>query len=172
MDLITAAKRFATQKHVWDNKQEYQNCVPYTHHTAAVEQVLIEFGFRSDENLRVASWLHDVIEDTRGRPNEVKVRDIEEIFNEDVATLVDAVTTVEGPNRAMRNAATYPKTRNAGPRAIVLKLADRIANVRAGGRVGMYLKEHPDFRHALHLPHVVPVDTMMRKLDALLGWKP
>lgn len=104
-----------------------------------------------DDNLSamdmfVAAWLHDVIEDT-----DTKYRDVEELFGHNVAQLVDAVTSVEGPNRKLRNAATYQKIRNAGIWAVRLKLADRIANVsNGGGSVKMYKDEYKDFRHALY----------------------
>lgn len=55
-------------------------------------------------------------------------------------------------NRKTRNAATYPKIRDGGPRAVCLKLADRIANVRnGGGSVQMYKREHEDFRRGIYL---------------------
>lgn len=149
MNLIEQAKMFATQKHVLDNHQLY-GLLPYTHHLAAVDQTLLYFGL-DDEALRTAAWLHDVVEDTRERSNEVRVRDIEEIFGEEVAVLVGAVTSEPGLNRKTRNALTYPKIREAGMRAVALKLADRIANVESGGRaIGMYVKEHPEFRHGIY----------------------
>lgn len=154
MDLITQAKQFATQRHVLDNRQLYGNVLPYTHHLQDVERVLIRFGPAHVGYLRdvvlAAAWLHDVIEDTRGRANEVRQRDLEELFGEQVADLVYAVTCEDGPNRKTRNALTYPKIRAAGQQATRLKLADRIANVEFGGRaVGMYIKEHADFKNAL-----------------------
>jgi (p)ppGpp synthase/HD superfamily hydrolase len=156
MNLLEQAKLFATQKHVLDNHQLYGNLVPYTHHLAAVEAVLVRFGF-SDDVIRVASWCHDIIEDTRDRPNQVKRRDIEEMFGEEVADLVWAVTSEEGDNRKVRNALTYPKIRATGVRAVALKLADRIANVENGGRaVSMYRKEHPDFKHGIYIPVIAP----------------
>lgn len=176
MNLIEQAKMFATQKHVLDNHQLYGNLVPYTHHLETVERVLRYYGF-TDEVIRAAAWLHDVVEDTRDRNNEVRVRDIEEIFGEDVALLVGAVTSEPGENRKVRNALTYPKIRAAGPRAVALKLADRIANVESGGRaIGMYRKEHADFKHGIYVTFgLVPVDgvdlclhKMQQDLDELL----
>jgi hypothetical protein len=123
--------------------------------------------------MRTAIWLHDVVEDT-----DVKLRDIEENFGEEVALLVSAVTSEEGPSRRVRNALTYPKIRAAGPNAIRIKLADRIANVEnGGGSVGMYAREYPDFRHALWSPGfvdpIVPLGDinteMWRTLDRLIG---
>lgn len=149
MNLIEQAQSFATQKHVLDNHQLYGNLLPYTHHPAAVVEVLRRFGF-TDEVIVTAAWLHDIVEDTRDKPNEVRVRDIEELFGEEVAELVRAVTSDEGPNRKVRNALTYPRIFAAGERAIVLKLADRIANIEYGGRAReMYKKEYPEFRRAL-----------------------
>ncbi len=105
MDIIQQAQRYATDKHVLDNRQLYGEILPYTHHLQDVANILI----RLDETSPViiaAAWLHDVVEDTRGRHNQVKVRDIEELFGLEVSVLVDAVTSEEGPNRKVRNALT------------------------------------------------------------------
>ena len=172
MNLIEQAQMFATQKHVLDNHQLYGNILPYTHHLAAVEAVLIRYGFGMDDELRAAAWLHDVVEDTLGRNNEVRVRDIEEVFGENVAKLVSAVTSEDGPNRKTRNALTYPKIREAGYRAQALKLADRIANIEFGGRAGdMYKKEHDGFKHGIGVRRTSDGITgiMTHDLDVLLG---
>lgn len=152
MDIVTSAKFLATTKHVLDNRQLYGDLLPYTHHLDAVDRVLQRFGW-DDAAIRAAAWLHDIVEDTRDKPNEIRVRSIKELFGKEVAELVDAVTTEPGPNRKMRNAATYPKIRRAGVRAVCLKLADRIANIEYGGdAIEMYRKEHDDFRHGIFLP--------------------
>lgn len=176
MDALTQAKLFATQKHVLDNRQLYGNVLPYTHHLQDVENVLKHYG-PSSGDIVIAAWLHDIVEDTRDRPNEVRVRDIEELFGEDVARLVGAVTSEPGPNRKTRNALTYPKIREVGPQAVILKLADRIANVRfGGGATGMYKKEHVDFRHGIYVdvgddrPYAPWCCAMQRDLDKMLGW--
>lgn len=146
MDLLQAAKHFATLHHVIRKGQLY-GALPYTHHLQDVERVLREFG-ENREVMLVAAWLHDVVEDT-----DVKVRDVEENFGEEVAQLVSAVTNEEGHNRKVRNALTYPKIRAAGPDATRLKLADRLANVRSGGSsLKMYVKEYSEFKHALYVP--------------------
>lgn len=143
MDMLAAAKSYATLHHVIRKGQLYGN-LPYTHHLERVHATLLSFSEERQE-LLVAAWLHDIIEDT-----DVKYRDVEENFGEEVARLVHAVTSEDGPNRKVRNALTYPKIRNAGPDAVRLKLADRLANVRnGGGSARMYTREHPDFRHAL-----------------------
>lgn len=175
MNLIEQAQMFATQKHVLDNRQLYGNLLPYTHHLQAVAEILVTYAF-TDEAIIAAAWLHDVVEDTRGRANEVKARDLEEIFGEEVAQLVAAVTSEPGENRKIRNALTYPKIRAAGPRAIILKLADRLANVGHGGSArSMYRKEHAEFRHALYVQRGgleettwLTMNAMWTRLDEML----
>ncbi len=143
MDPLSSAKTYALLHHVIRKGQLY-GVLPYTHHLQDVERVLRRFNEDGIEML-TAAWLHDIVEDT-----DVKLRDIEENFGEDVAMLVGAVTSEEGSSRKVRNALTYPKIRAAGSMAVRLKLADRIANVSsAGGSMKMYAREYPDFRHGL-----------------------
>lgn len=140
--------------------------LPYTHHLAAVESVLREFGETRTEML-IAAWLHDIVEDT-----DIKIRDVEENFGPAVAALVAAVTSEDGPNRKTRNALTYPKIREAGTDAIKLKLADRIANVRSGGSsFEMYKKEYKDFCHGLRKEGTLN-DQMWEALDSILCERP
>ncbi len=153
------ARYLATVEHVLLHRQMY-GPLPYTHHLAAVEAVLRRFGIE-DEALLVASWLHDITEDCK-----VKRKVIAERFGERVAELVWAVTNEPGENRKARHAATYPKIRETVG-AIILKLADRIANVEAGGNlVRMYQKEYEDFRRMLYTPG--QADAMWEHLDSLL----
>lgn len=169
MDPLSFAKSYATLHHVVRKGQLY-GVLPYTHHLAAVENEPIRHNI-FDEEERIAAWLHDIVEDT-----DVKIRDVEENFGEEVAKLVFAVTSESGPNRKTRNALTYPKIREAGTKAIRLKLADRLANMRSGGSsLKMYLKEYPEFRHALFIgPGDPRFDTtnecMWRDLDHIAEW--
>lgn len=121
---------------------------PKIDHPAAVVGVLCEFGWAHDEQLIAAGWLHDIVEDT-----DYTIRQVREAFGDGVANLVWAVTG-QGESRKQRNADAYRKLR-AMPGAVVLKLADRIANVRAciadqnASLSAMYCKEWPEFQAAL-----------------------
>ena len=157
MDPLRHVKFFAAVKH---GNQTYSNGLPYTHHLAAVEQVLRRFGVEEHAMLE-AAWLHDVVEDTT-----TKLKDVAEMFGERVAALVGSVTNEPGPNRKMRGLATYPKTL-AQEGGVCLKLADRIANVEAGGKlVDMYRKEYDGFRRALYTPGIC--EEMWAHLDELM----
>lgn len=145
MDPLRFVKFYATVKHAG---QLYSDGLPYTHHLAAVEGVLRRFQGCLTNAMLEAAWLHDVVEDTG-----TKLKEVEEMFGPEVASLVSAVTNEEGANRKIRAALTYPKIRNGGQCAVRLKLADRIANVENGGKlVEMYRKEHEDFKRALFTP--------------------
>ena len=164
MDILASAKAYATLHHVIRKGQLY-GVVPYTHHLHDVERTIRWFGGDDDIEMLNASWLHDIVEDT-----DVKLRDIEENFGEGVAFLVGAVTSEEGANRKVRNALTYPKIRDAGSRAIRLKLADRISNVQNGGGSGkMYAREYADFRYALFNAADNTNIPMWQRLDGLIN---
>lgn len=138
------AKAFAELHH---NKQQYGD-LPYTSHLIRVHDILTTYGY-SDEYL-IAAWLHDIVEDT-----DVTIQDIEDKFSRTVANLVWAVTG-EGSNRKVRNQSAYRKMQQY-PASIILKLADRIANVEMcidnnPAKFEMYYIEHDTFKAALQ-PH-------------------
>lgn len=97
------------------------------------------------ENVELACWGHDLIEDTR-----VTYNDVAENTNLVVADLVYALTNEKGRNRKERaNEAYYAGIRNVR-HGVFVKLCDRIANVQyskmSGSRMfEMYRKENQLF---------------------------
>ena len=163
MDDLENAREFAIAAH---GDQRYGDG-PYQVHLAAVAAVLDRFGIATDP-LRQAAWLHDTVEDTDTTREQIAER-----FGDHVAALVWAVTNEAGPNRRARNAATYPKIARQ-PGAVLLKLADRIANVEsciASGdrRLSMYAREYPGFRAALRSDGDEVARPLWDHLDALIG---
>ena len=79
-----------------------------------------------------------------------------EIFGVKVANSVQAVTDEPGRNRRMKKRATYMKLRDCEDYdALFVKMADRLANVRACTRncpdkLKMYRREHEAFRLAVY----------------------
>lgn len=122
--------------------QAYDGIFPYMKHIHDVMDVLKRFGFKSNKML-IGAALHDIIEDTALSYNKVK-----RVFGLDVAEMVYCVTDELGRDREEKKRKTLPKTAS-NPSAIILKLADRIANIEHGGKVDMYRKEYPQFRDAL-----------------------
>lgn len=166
--LTTIAKNYAFEAH----KFKTYGGFPYSKHLEDVSQVLIRFGYTEDTPvgylLQPASFLHDAKEDC-GKSHE----ELTSLFGEVIATIVDCVSDVEEPgdNRKSRKAKTYQKTAS-NPLAIILKLADRIANVENSLSITkkryleMYKEEHHDFRQYLYYPGLS--DRMWYHLNELL----
>ena len=124
----------------------------YEHHLHAVVNVLRRFGASLEDTatapLLIAAWLHDSLEDTA-----LSRAEVETCFGAEVAELVWRVTDEPGATRKERKPATYRKTRE-NQSAVVLKLADRIANVEESlennsGLLRMYGHEQREFKDAL-----------------------
>ena len=171
-ELYSKAVDWAIDAH----KDQRYGTDPYSHHLKDVQAVLFRFGFspdRSDDNerskrLTIAAWLHDIIEDTT-----VSYDDVQSAMGKEIADLVYAVTNEPGANRRERHEKTYPKIK-AHPDAIILKLADRIANSEASVRqffsndlFSMYHKEWSGFRSKLKTDGVA--DEMWAHLDQVMS---
>ncbi len=128
---------------------------PYRVHLEAAVKVLGRFGI-TDEAVLAAGWLHDVLEDPELSPVEL-AHELGKHSAEQVAAtiaIVDACTDGDGSNRKERKARVYrliPRTKDA----ILVKLADRIANVEAcvaasgTKKLAMYRAEQPTFQDQL-----------------------
>lgn len=147
--LFQKAKMLAIEAH---GAQRYGDR-PYADHLAAVVGILERFGGSLEDEwtapILVAAWLHDALEDTA-----LAKGAIQDQICDIVADLVWRVTDEPGANRKVRKAATYLKLQQ-NERAVILKLADRIANVEESLRnnsrlLSMYCKEHPGFVDALY----------------------
>ena len=174
---LTQALEFATQAH---GDQTYGDNVPYSTHLVDVVVILNEFGYTEaagEVEMLVAAYLHDVVEDT-----EVTEEQVAERFGVNVARMVRFCSDEPGPNRKTRKALTYALCRRRlddAPwcyfRGAIVKLADRIANIRnchahRPDLLHMYWKEKDTFKEALWVSeHAGP---MWAEYDRLLADKP
>ena len=128
---VRRAYEFGARMHAGQNRTSGE---PYIFHPLAVARILAEM--RLDATTLCAAILHDVIEDTS-----VGKEEIARLFGRDVAELVDGVSKfqkVEGMSRAERQAESVRKLLLAMAqdlRVILVKLADRLHNVRTLERV-------------------------------------
>lgn len=129
IDSIHRAYLMAQKAH---GGQKRRTGEPYISHPVAVACILAEM--KMDYQIIMAALLHDVIEDT---PIEKKT--IAEGFGEEVAELVDGVsklTQIEFVSRAEAQAENFRKMVLAMARdirVIIVKLADRLHNMRTLG---------------------------------------
>lgn len=161
---IIKAREFAEKKH---GCQKYGEA-PYVKHLDDVANVLIEVGLSTPEKLHLitAAYLHDILEDTATSYNDIKTE-----FGIQIAEIVYAVTDELGRNRKERADKTYPKIENNAD-ALIIKLADKIANIRTSIREestlrDMYKKEYPKFRQYFYRPY----NTIESSSDLLLLWE-
>ena len=102
---------------------------PYIIHPVEVAKILIDLMV--DKNTIIAALLHDVIEDTDTKPEEIK-----ELFGDDVLNLVQGVTKLgklQFKSKEERQAENFRRMFIAmanDVRVIFLKLADRLHNMR------------------------------------------
>ena len=139
---------------------------PYVVHLDAVVGVLVEHGV-TDPVFLAAGFLHDSLEDTSCTRSALA-----SAFGDSVVALVDAVTDGEGATRKERKVRSYALI-NATPGAVVIKLADRIANVRASiadnpRMLGVYASEYGHFRSTLYDSEDALAAPFWVTLDALL----
>ncbi|NOX27542.1 MAG: bifunctional GTP diphosphokinase/guanosine-3',5'-bis pyrophosphate 3'-pyrophosphohydrolase [Gammaproteobacteria bacterium] len=110
---------------------------PYIHHPLAVARILAKM--RLDHCTITAAILHDVIEDTS-----VEKEEIEAEFGNEIAELVDGVTKltqIEFENKLEAEAENFRKMMLAmvrDIRVIIIKLADRLHNMRTLGALASH----------------------------------
>ena len=123
---IRTAFEFADKAH---GDQKRSSGEPYIVHPLSVSGILVELGM--DTDTICAALLHDVIEDT-----EYSFDDIKETFGETVAMLVESVTKITRMpyfNEKEQQAKNFMKILLAMShdiRVIIIKLADRLHNIR------------------------------------------
>lgn len=109
--------------------QKRRSGEPYIMHPVAVAQILFNFGM--DNECIISALLHDVVEDTK-----VSIDFIKETFGDEVALLVDGVTKLGKIPLSTREEVQAENIRkmfiamNKDVRVIIIKLADRLHNMR------------------------------------------
>ena len=102
---------------------------PYILHPIAVAMICVEeigLGVRST----ICSLLHDTVEDT-----DVTIEDVEREFGTEIARIVDGLTKISNviDTNSSQQAENFKKillTLTDDPRVILIKLADRLHNMR------------------------------------------
>ena len=145
-DMITQAYEYADKAHEGQMRQSGE---PYITHPIAVARILVELGM--DTETICAGLLHDVVEDTASTLDEIK-----KMFGADVALMVDGVTKLTKlsySSKEQRQAENVRKMLLAmakDVRVIIVKLADRLHNMRTGE----YWKEYKRREKALETMEV------------------
>lgn len=124
--LVLKAYLLAKSAH---GNQKRHSGEPYFSHPVAVAEILTEL--KLDQESIITALLHDVVEDT-----EVSLEEIEKDFGEEIAKLVDGVTklgkieSVPSNERVAENFRKLAMAMSEDIRVLLVKLADRLHNMR------------------------------------------
>jgi guanosine-3',5'-bis(diphosphate) 3'-pyrophosphohydrolase len=126
--LIKRAYQFADDKHAGILRKSGE---PYIHHL--IEVAFILASLQGGPHTIAAGFLHDVVEDT-----DVTVEDLKQVFNEDIASLVESLTNIQRLKLSHRKPEDFAAEDHRkiflgmarDIRVIIIKLADRLHNMR------------------------------------------
>lgn len=124
-ELIEKAYRFAERAH---EGQKRNSGEPYVNHVFETAKILAELCM--DTKTIVAGLLHDVLEDTN-----TKEEELEKEFGKEIVTLVNGVTKLgkmkyTGAERHVESLRKFFMAMANDLRILIIKLADRLHNVR------------------------------------------
>lgn len=125
-DLVRRAYEFSAKAHAGQMRRSGE---PYLQHPLAVAGILTLL--RSDVTAIVAGLLHDTLEDTLAKPDE-----LEQLFGKEIVRLVDGVTKIgkiQFRNYEEKQAENFRKmvlSMADDIRVVLIKLADRLHNMR------------------------------------------
>ena len=126
-DLVTIlqALHFAAAKHR-DQRRKGAEASPYINHPIEVAELLARVGEVTDSVVLQAAILHDTLEDTQTTPAE-----LDAIFGPEVREVVAEITDDKQLPKAERKRLQIVHAPQLSTRAKLVKLADKIANVRS-----------------------------------------
>src|SRR5262245_32246889 len=142
---VLTALHFAADKHR-DQRRKGAEASPYVNHLIEVAELLAREGGVSDVLTLQAAILHDTLEDTETTPAELDAR-----FGLEVRRIVEEVTDDQRLSTAERKRLQITQARQLSERAKVVKLADKIANLRS-------------------LVHAPPVDWSLKQKREYVAW--
>jgi guanosine-3',5'-bis(diphosphate) 3'-pyrophosphohydrolase len=124
LGLVLKAVAFAASKHR-DQRRKDADASPYINHPIALAEVLWAEGRVRDPAVIAAALLHDTIEDT-----ETRLDELAGAFGAEVAAIVEEVTDVKWLKKRSRKVLQLARASRASSGAKLVKLADKICNLR------------------------------------------
>ena len=165
-DAVSRAFEFACERHADQLRRSGDDFIT---HPVGVAQICARM--RLDTETLCAALLHDTVEDTSASLDEVRAE-----FGEEIALLVDGVTKLTGitfESRDERQAENYRKMMVAmatDVRVILIKLADRLHNMRTLGALPKQkqtLKSHETLEIYAPLAHRLGIHAIKWELEDL-----
>jgi guanosine-3',5'-bis(diphosphate) 3'-pyrophosphohydrolase len=124
VSIVLAASAFAAYKHR-DQRRKGADASPYINHPIAVANVLANEAYITDPTVLAAALLHDTIEDTK-----TTAAELETSFGREITKIVIEVTDDKSLPRHERKRLQVEHAASLSEPAKLVKLADKICNVR------------------------------------------
>lgn len=121
--ILLEAASFAARQHRKQRRKDV-DATPYINHPLEVARILSEADI-TDLDVLIAALLHDTVEDTP-----TTLDDVVNAFGQRVASLVKEVTDDKSLPKAARKRQQVLTAPNKSDGAKVIKIADKIANLR------------------------------------------
>ena len=118
------ALAFAAEKHRSQRRKDAEGS-PYINHPIALADLLVNEAGIEDAEVIAAAILHDTVEDTETSPAELAAR-----FGPKISAIVAEVTDDKSLPKAERKRHQIEHAAEASPEAQLVKLADKICNLR------------------------------------------
>ncbi|MDC1288138.1 HD domain-containing protein [Gammaproteobacteria bacterium] len=122
--LLLKALHYAADMHR-DQRRKDAEGSPYINHPINVAQILSDIGGVDDVEVLSAAILHDTVEDTKAT-----LHDIELAFGLRIARIVEEVTDDKSLKKKERKQAQIDHAGHTSREGALVKVADKIANVR------------------------------------------
>ena len=121
---ILKAINFAAKKHRNQRRKDLEH-TPYINHPIGVSDIICNEGNVTDTDVIIAGILHDTVEDT-----DTTLDELEEVFGKKVRDIVDECSDDKSLTKEMRKMKQIEKAPLSSKEAKVVKLADKIYNLR------------------------------------------
>ena len=122
--LLLKALAFASHKHR-DQRRKDADVSPYINHPIALANILCNEGDVTDIPVICGALLHDTVEDT-----DTTLQEVEREFGAAIREIVDELTDDKELPKAERKRRQVEYAAHASDEAKLVKLADKIANLR------------------------------------------
>jgi guanosine-3',5'-bis(diphosphate) 3'-pyrophosphohydrolase len=122
MELVMRAAAFAAEKHRMQRRKDAESS-PYINHPIQLAYILVQEGIE-DVTVLASALLHDTIEDTQTTLDEIEI-----VFGYEIARIVDECSDDKTLTKMERKQAQIAHAGKISPKAKLVKMADKIANV-------------------------------------------
>jgi GTP diphosphokinase / guanosine-3',5'-bis(diphosphate) 3'-diphosphatase len=121
METVLRAAMFAAEKHRTQRRKDIDT--PFINHPLQLAYILVQADIE-DPVVLAAALLHDTIEDTNTTQDELEI-----VFGHEIANIVSECTDDKSLGKLERKQAQIDHAAKISPKAKLVKLADKIANV-------------------------------------------